>query len=166
MIQLLTIEKKVLYELPTSELFPNYGSVLKEAIKLQINLSGLFVESQTINNVVWRSLKFENMCFLNCTLINNSFLECEGKLEYIRCDLSRLKIKKSKLSLSTFDNCDISNLSFRNSKNYHFIFTNCNLTGSIFKNNELRCFWFRNCQLSNIESSNLQSKKVRLLYHS
>lgn len=156
MIQLLSKEKKILYELPKSELFPNYGSVLKEAIKLQINLSGLFVESQIINNVVWRSLNFERMVFLNCTLINNSFVECEGWLEYINCDLRRLKIKKSKLSATTFDSCNISNLSCRNSKNWHFTFTNCNLTGSIFKNNELKAFSFKDCQLSDSHFENCE----------
>lgn len=43
-IQLLTQEKKVLYELEQSDLFPDYRSVLQEVITLKIDLTYLSAE--------------------------------------------------------------------------------------------------------------------------
>ncbi|PVX49883.1 hypothetical protein C7377_1521 [Balneicella halophila] len=51
MIQLKTIEEEILYELPKSDLFQNYRSVLIEAIAHGINLKNLSVVSENINNV-------------------------------------------------------------------------------------------------------------------
>ncbi len=148
-IQLVTIDDKVLYELPKSEMFPDYVSVLREAIKLQVNLDQLLVESRIINNVVWHSFNIGTIHFRNSIITNNLFENCTGTIECSNCDLDRLKIKKSNLETSNFYNCKITNLSFRTSESYHFIFEHCNLTGSVFKKNNLSSFWFNFCQLSN-----------------
>lgn len=87
MIQLITSDNKIIYELEKSELFPDYRSVLMEAISYHIDLAGLLVESENIDNIVWEGINMCNITFRNCSMKRNEFVECFGKgLCFDGCD--------------------------------------------------------------------------------
>ena len=116
MIQLITSDNKIIYELEKSELSPDYRSVLMEAISYHIDLAGLLVESENIDNIVWEGINMCNITFRNCSMKRNEFIECFGKgLCFDSCDLTSLKIKKSNLNELHISNSNLSLLSFRNS---------------------------------------------------
>lgn len=157
-IQLLTDKKKVLYELEQSELFPDYRSVLCEAIALNIDLTDLCVELETINEVIWKGINLKGIFFKNCSMRKNEFIECNLKYVSINnCDFQSSKFKKStiinfyitntnSLAMSfknctlndgLFLSCNLGKTNFYNCKSDHVSFNSTNLTETFFKDCEI-----------------------------
>ncbi len=149
MIQLITDDNKIIYELEKSELFPDYRSVLKEAIALNINLKGLVVKSELIDNVVWRGIDMSLVSFEDCSMKRNEFIECFGKIVgFHACDLTSLKIKKSNIEDLSLVDCNLFRLSFRNSVAYNIHMLNCNCGKSSFYKSDIKHTGFHTTNIS------------------
>lgn len=156
-IQLKNTDAEVLYELEESEQFPDYRSVLCEAIALKIDLTSLRVEDEQIDGLIWKEINVSSLFFANCSMKNSEFIDCEATFYISSCDLtsSRMKnckitgihisdsnlkafkVKDSKLdgfitasncSDATFYNSDLSRICFHTTQLFDTVFKNCNLT--------------------------------------
>lgn len=150
MIQLLTKDKTVLYELQKSEMFPDYCSVLLEAIAHKINISGLYVDSEKIDGVVWRGVNLDFVSFFNCSMIKNSFFECSGNLQCFKCNLEQSKIKDSQFKSVDLSDCTLLNASFRCSSIGRCFIIDCNLGNVLFNNIHFNNISFHFCNLTNV----------------
>lgn len=149
MIQLLTIDNEIIYEIEKSELFQDYRSVLIEAIAYNIDLSNLYVNSECIDNVVWAGVNLKNAKFTNCSMKNNKFIDCNYHgVNFNACDLERLKIKNSTLRDFHIDNCNLSFLSIRQSYVINNFTIGCNCKSSLFFETEINNTRFDSCDLS------------------
>lgn len=167
MIQLLTDDKKVIYEQQQSEMFPDYCSVLREAIAYGISLEGLCVKSENIDNVYWRGTNLKSVSFRNCSMKRNTFLDCTGILHCYECNLDQSKFKDSKFKDIYISNSVLSKLSFRNALSEQSFLVDCDLTNSIFWESRLKNTTFHTCTLPHtlfyrctLESLNLLHKTI------
>ncbi|MDX9883731.1 MAG: pentapeptide repeat-containing protein [Prolixibacteraceae bacterium] len=159
-IQLLTQEKKVLYELDQSGLFPDYRSVLCEAIALKIDLTGLVVDSEQLDEVIWRGTEMKSVLFRNCSLKKNEFIDCNISGLYIgNSDFSSSKFKKSALNDFHILNSDFSKTRFKDCSMWNHFFLDCNFNKAAFYNckvddisfnsTNLPGTFFYNCRINN-----------------
>lgn len=149
MIQLITGDNKIIYELEKSELFPDYRSVLVEAIVLNLNLKGLLVASKQIDNVVWKGVDMSGIRFENCSMKRNEFVECFGKIvSFHTCDLTSLKIKKSNIEDLYIIDSNLFRLSFRNSFAYNIYMLNCDCRNSSFYKSDIEYAGFHTTNIS------------------
>ena len=149
MIQLITSDNKIIYELEKSELFPDYRSVLMEAISYHIDLAGLLVESENIDDIVWKGINMSSITIRNCSMKRNEFIECFGKgLCFDSCDLTSLKIKKSNLNELHISNSNLSQLSFRNSCSCNSFIIGCDCRNSSFYESDIRQTGFHTSNIS------------------
>ncbi|TNJ41357.1 pentapeptide repeat-containing protein [Tamlana fucoidanivorans] len=137
MIQLVSKEGKIIYKLPTSEMFPNYRSVLVEAIAIGVDLSKLHVVGEDINNVNWERASFNELSFENCKMVNNAFKNCTATLRFESCDISRCKIKNSIISDLNATNCEAANVVIQKTKIDYGQIDRCNLANLRIENSHL-----------------------------
>ncbi|MCF8359263.1 MAG: pentapeptide repeat-containing protein [Prolixibacteraceae bacterium] len=158
-IQLFTQEKKVLYELEQSELFPDYRSVLSEAIALKIDLTGLVVDSEQLDGMTWLGTEVNSVFFRNCSLKKNEFINCNFNGLYVGdCDFTSSKFKKSTLndlhilnsnySKARFRNCSASNLFFLDCNFNKAAFHNCRIDDIAFNSTNLSETFFYSCKIN------------------
>lgn len=149
MIKLISIDNKVLYELEKSELFPDYRSVLKEAIALQIDLTRLLVESECIDDIIWSEINMDGIIFKNCSMKRNKFIGCFGKeLSINSCDMTNLKFKNSTFNLLHISDSNLSLISFRNSKLYNSFIIDCNCSSALFFESNIEATGFHTTNIS------------------
>lgn len=149
MIQLLTKDKIILYELQKSEMFPDYCSVLKEAIAYDVSLDGLRVDSENIDGLVWRGINLESVSFHNCSMKRNTFSECIGDLQCFNCNLEQLKIKHSQFQNIDFSDCILLNSTFKDSSSVSSFIIGCDLANVAFSNSHFNNISFHFCNLTN-----------------
>jgi hypothetical protein len=149
MIQLLTRENDIIYEVAKSELFQDYRSVLREAIAYQIDLSNLFVDSECIDDVAWYGVNLTNATFINCSMKKNTFLDCvfDG-LQLDNCNTSNFKIRNSTINDLHFNNCDLSSSSIVNSFVNNGLFIDCDCKKSLFLKSKIRNLAFNSSNIS------------------
>lgn len=148
-IQLLNHQKKVLYELEKSELFPDYCSVLKEAIAYNVDLTGLLIESEYIDGVVWRGVNMKGITIKNCSMRGAKLLECYGdNLSFDSCDLSGLKVQKTKLNGVYISDSNLIGLSFRNSSSNNAFIDCSNCSKASFYESNIENTTFHTCNIS------------------
>lgn len=148
-IQLLTKEKKVLYELEQSDLFPDYRSVLREAIALKIDLTGLVVDSEQLDGITWLGTDINSVFFRNCSLKNNEFINCNIDGLYVGdCDFTSSKLKKSNLKDFHILNSDFSKASFKNCTMATHFYLDCNFNKATFYNCKIDDIAFDSTNLS------------------
>lgn len=159
MIQLLRDNGDLIYELEKSELFPDYPSVLKEAIALSIDLTGLLVISENLDNVIWKNQNLQSLHFKKCSLKKSVFDACyAGHLYFEDCDVTGLKVKKSTCNHLSFSACTAESASFRNSdisaldvwesNCCHATFSNCKIDHFSFHTSNLSDALFQNCDIA------------------
>ncbi len=149
MIQIKTFKNNVLYELEQSELFPDFSSVLKDAIVNQIDLQNLYIESENLDHIVWNTINIKNLKFKNCSMVGGQFTNCYGDhLTFENCNITRLKIKKSKIEDLSIRNCKASSISIRNSCLLSSTIELCECISASFDNSNLLGFRFYSCNLS------------------
>ncbi|MCW0483319.1 pentapeptide repeat-containing protein [Gaoshiqia sediminis] len=155
-IQLLNDKNKVLYELEQSELFPDYRSVLREAIALNLDLTGLRVESESLDEVTWNGASLTGVSFLNCSMKKNEFQDCTVTGLYLHsCDLSSSKFRKttlrdfhladSKSAKVHFSDCQFNNSFILSSSLSDARFYECGFFSSVFNSTGLSGSIFKNC---------------------
>ncbi|PHR86030.1 MAG: hypothetical protein COA80_19975 [Leeuwenhoekiella sp.] len=154
LIQLKTREGTVLYEQEQSALFPDYRSVLVEAIATGVDLDNLYIRGRKLDNLVFKGVKIKGLTFSNCIVVNARFEDCELEAFHISyCDCSRLKIKNSKLeghwSNSIFNGSSlrgmVSNLLYiEYCKMADTHFKDCVFTHISFHSVDLIKAWFEN----------------------
>ena len=148
-IQLLTQQKKVLYELEKSEMFPNYRSVLIEAIAYSVNLAGLHIESECIDDIVWRGTNMKGISIKNCSMRGAKLIECYGNtLSFDSCDLTGLKVKKSELNGLHISGSNLTQLSFRDSCSKNSLIVDTNCYNSSFYQSNIEYTVFHTCNIS------------------
>lgn len=145
MLQLLTDKGELLYELEQSAQFPDYRSVLVEAIATGINLNGLKVQGENLANITWRNITLESVFFYNCTMVNNRFENCflDG-VYFTNCNLQRLKVKRTSVHFVEISSCDATGSSFRELKGCNgFNFMKVDISKSVFYQCEMShaSFW-------------------------
>lgn len=150
-IQLLTDKKQILYELEQSELFPDFRSVLREAIALNIDLTNLSIESEMIDEVIWKGNDLKGVFFNNCSMKKNEFIECNLKSVYIsNCDCQSTKFKKTTIIDFDVMNTDSSMVSFKNCTLDNGLFLSCNLVKTNFYNSKTDHVSFNSTNLSEV----------------
>ncbi len=178
MIQLLTRDKNVLYELEQSEIFPDYRSVLGEAIALNVDLTGLYVESERLDEIMWRGNDLKWVTFSNCSLKRNEFIDCEFvQLNIYNSDLQLSKFKKSSikesqflesnLSKGRFSDCEMENVAFHDTNLAATFFLNCFINEGKFKNGDTNTDWIRDSYFigCTFSESNMESvKDISVIY--
>ena len=148
-IQLKTREEKVLYELEKSELFPNYRSVLVEAIALGIDLTDLYVVNEEINNVDWKGVLSNSLNFEKCSMKNNEFIN--GTYEFLgigSSDLTSSTFKTCKITSLHLDGSNLSHTKIRNSSWHSSFLIGCEFTNASFYNCDLPNIGFHTTNLS------------------
>ncbi|GGF72955.1 pentapeptide repeat-containing protein [Wenyingzhuangia marina] len=149
-IQIKTKNQTVLYELESSEMFPDYSSVLKEAITFNINLKGLCVVAENIDGVIWKETDLSNVSFYNCSMKNNVFYKCKGNVWITDCDLTNAKIKESDFTDIHIENTLMKKMSIRNSTISNPMLMSCNLEKTIFWKVIMPNAAFWDCNLSHV----------------
>lgn len=148
-IQLLTQQKKILYELEKSELFPDYRSVLKEAIAYNVDLKGLFIESECIDDVIWKGINMDGITIINSSMRGAKLIECNGNNMNIDCcDLTALKIHKSTLNGLHILNSNLKELSIRDSCSKNSFIDESNCSNASFYKSNLEATMFHTCNVS------------------
>ncbi len=148
MIQLLSKEQQIIFEIEQSEMFPDYTSVLKEAIAKNIDLRGLLVESKNIDHVSWKEVDLSSVYFKDCSMKRNEFHQCKGDLHCKNCDLTKTKIKNAKFSSLQLDDCNISHLIFDNTYSDSTFISSCNLQNASFYHSDIAGVNFIYCNLN------------------
>lgn len=148
-IQLLTQQKRVLYELEKSELFPDYRSVLREAIAYNIDLTGLFIESECIDDVTWKGINMDGIIIKNCSMRRAKLIECNGNnMSFDYCDLTALKVNKSTFNGLHILESNLTELSFRNSCSKNSFIDETNCSNASFYQSNLAGTMFHTCNVS------------------
>lgn len=148
-IQLLTQQNKVLYEIEKSELFPDYRSVLKEAIAYNVDLKGLFIESECINDVVWKGINMDGITIMNSSMRRTKLIECSGSnMNFDCCDLTALKVNKSTFNGLHILDSNLTALSFRNSCAENSFIDESNCSKASFYQSNLEGTMFHTCNIS------------------
>lgn len=148
-IQLLTQQKKVLYELEKSELFPDYRSVLREAIAYNVDLTGLSIDSECIDDVVWRGTNMKGISIKNSSMRGAKLIECYGNnLSFDSCDLTGLKVKKSELNGLHICDSNLTQLSFRDSFSKNSFIEDANCSNSSFYQSNIETTMFHTCNIA------------------
>lgn len=148
-IQLRTREGNVLYEQEKSELFPNYRSVLVEAIGLGIDLTDLYVKGEEINDVVWKGVNLSSVFFEECSMKKNEFIE--NTIEWLGMGFSDLigsKFKNCKIESLHISDSNVSHTSIRNSSWHSSFLIGCEFTNASFYNCDLPYIGFHTTNLS------------------
>lgn len=159
-IQLLTDKKQILYELEQSELFPDFRSVLREAIALNIDLTNLSIESEMIDEVIWKGNDLKGISFKNCSMKKNEFIECNLKSVYIsNCDCQSTTFKKTALvdltsrktdfSLMNSRDCTLDNSLFLECDLFKTNFYNCKSDYVSYNSTNLTEVFFKDCEITN-----------------
>lgn len=150
-IQLVDHHGHVLYELEQSELFPDFRSVLREAIAYKINLKDLNIESENIDGVMWRGVNLDSISMKDCSMKKSEFIECTGKwLQLNSCDLSHSKFKKTINNEMHISDCNLSFCSFRDVVSEGSFVIGCDLSKSVFYGCNLKGTRFHTCNLSDV----------------
>lgn len=132
-IQLKNSDGNVIYSLEKSDLFPDYHSVLKEAISLGIDLSKLNVKNENLDNISFNQSKLSGACFQNCSMKKVEFVECGGDSVSIdKCNLEGVKFKRFDLNNMHIANSDLSSSRFKDSRANNVFIIDCNLSKSVF----------------------------------
>lgn len=148
-IQLLTQQNKVLYEIEKSELFPDYRSVLIEAIAYNIDLRGLFIESECIDGIVWKGVNMNGVTIKNASMRRAKLIECYGKnINFDNCDLTGLKVKKSELNGLHVLDSNLTELSFINSCSKNSFIDESNCSKALFYESNIEATMFHTCNIS------------------
>jgi len=154
-----SLDNRILYSLEKSEMFPDYRSVLQEALAFGIDLTGLLVKDENIDNLQFNRFKINDVRFENCSMVNVQFIESEGdSIRFSGCNLNRIKFKRSKISEIHFykskmnkahfiksvfpdlhlDECNLSSSEFHECQINKSDFCNCNLPKTVFKHSSLQ----------------------------
>ena len=164
-IQLKTKNGRVIYELEKSDMFPDYKSVLREAISFSIDLEDLYVKSENLEGLVFSNTKSKSLNFEDCFLKGIEFINCElGYIQFKNCILFHSKYKKSKIKSLSFKNSDLKFSIFRNSALEELDLENIDISGSVFYKFSVQFISFRNSNLSNV-LFNLCSMETMNLYN-
>ncbi len=165
MIQLLTRDNQIIYEVEKSDLFNDYCSVLKEAIALKVDLSNLYVNSECIDDVIWNGLNLKCASFINCSMQNNTFINCDVQgLSLDTCNLTKLKIRNSTIKDLHANNCNLYSLSVRNSFINNGFIIDCNCKKSLFFQNEIDNFSFHTCDISEAQFNKCELIEIRFIH--
>lgn len=132
-----------------SEMFPDYSSVLREAIVYAIDLKGLHVDSENIDGLIWSECNLNSVSFHNCSMKRNVFFNCSGNLHCYNCNLEHSKIKHSQFADVYFSDCELIKLSVRDSISNNSFIVNSNLSDSTFWDSQFDTITFNSCNLTN-----------------
>lgn len=132
-MQIIVSKGKVIHSVELSELFPDYNSVLLDAIANGVDLTDLCVRNQNLEKFCFQGANIKGAQFKNCNLNKAEFSNCfsEGVL-FDQCDLSGIKVKTSNLQNAHFSSCNISNGRFVNTDLNNAFIIDCNLVNSKF----------------------------------
>lgn len=165
MIQLLTRDNKIIYEVEKSELLQDYRSVLIEAIAYNVDLSNLYVDSECIDDVVWNGVNLKNASFINCSMKNNAIIDCACQgLSFDTCNLMRLKIKNSIISDLYVNGCNMPFSSFRNSFLENNFIINSNCKRALFFESEMENFSFHTSDISETVFNKCTLSEVKFIH--
>ena len=147
-IEIKSHDNRVLYSLEKSEMFPDYRSVLQEALAFGIDLTGLFVKDENIDNLEFMRFKINNVRFENCSMVNVQFIESEGEsIRFSGCKLNRIKFKRSKIREVRFYDSEINDAHFIESDLPDLKLDECNLSDSEFLECRMNNTSFYHCHL-------------------
>jgi uncharacterized protein YjbI with pentapeptide repeats len=164
-IQLKTKADRVIYELEKSDMFPDYKSVLREAISYDIDLNNLYVKSENLEGLAFSNIKSKFLSFEDCFLKRIEFINCElGYIQFNNCFLSYSKYKKSNIKSLYFKDSDLKFSSFRNSVIEQLDLENIDISGSVFYRCLVQYISFQNSNLSDV-LFNYCSIETMNLYH-
>jgi uncharacterized protein YjbI with pentapeptide repeats len=149
MIEIKSYDNRILYSLEKSEMFPDYRSVLQEALAIGIDLTGLFVKNEIIDNLQFNRFKINNVRFENCSMVNVQFIESEGdSIRFSGCNLNRIKFKRSKISEIHFYKSEMNKAHFIKSNFPDLHLDECNLSSSEFHDCQINNSDFYDCSLT------------------
>lgn len=147
-IQLWTRERKVLYEQKASEMFPDYISVFKEAIALQIDLKGLYVDFKDFEGIDWLGTHFDDIEFIGCSLHKNTFTNCSGNLKLSACKISNSKFKSCDFEYMEISG-EIKQFNIIDCNFKEFKLTHCATENFGLTNNTIETCDIDNCDIRN-----------------
>jgi len=154
-IQLKTSKGKILYAVEKCELFPNYRSVLQVAIAYGIDLTGLDVENENLDGLIFRWVNLNSVSFHNCSMNKIEFIECKGKGVYFySCNLNRVKFKHSEINELYFDKCELKYTRYNQLTSENNFAIRCDFTKSNFSNSHLNNFGFNSSNLTDVVFNN------------
>ncbi|MFZ5431177.1 MAG: pentapeptide repeat-containing protein [Bacteroidota bacterium] len=163
-IQLISSQGEVLYELVQSELFPDYRSVLREAIAMSVSLENLVVRNENLDNLTWHNQDLRSVSFIDCSMVKTEFFECTiDNISFKNCALDHLKIKKCTVNKLSISESKVNHARIRNSSLVNVDFYHVQMGDASFFNvdiNDLYCTGsdlsgsvFKQCNLKNIRFS-------------
>lgn len=156
LIQIKDKENRVIYQQRKCELFPDYKSVLREAIAYGIRLDNLFIVSQNLDGLSFDQCVSTKMSFKNCSMQGVKFSNVShNKLSFSHCDLHRVKFKNIHINAFHAIKCDLSKSIFRNciyenSDIDFFQVFDSDLSDSLFIDSVLHDACISNTLLSNV----------------
>ncbi|MCC4214410.1 pentapeptide repeat-containing protein [Leeuwenhoekiella parthenopeia] len=168
--QLKSREGVILHQQPQGLLFPDYRSVLEDALTKNIDLTGLSLKDEDLSNLKWIGVRATELYFKNCSLTNNRFEDCRFNYFSLQhCDCSHSVFKDTDLRYGHWSNlildhvrfltmpnmelfiidCSCKAVLFRNCNLSHITFHSVNLTQTTFKNSRLGYAAFINAETTN-----------------
>lgn len=160
-MQIIDTKGNILYSIEQSELFPDYRSVLLDAIANGIDLTNLSVENQNLQKIYFQGVNLCNASFKNCDMRGVEFINCiANDIDFDQCNLIGLKIKKSNFCNSGFNRSNISNASIGNSELNESWIKNSNLSNTnAISSNFISCAFY-DCNLESSKFSQAQAENI------
>ncbi len=160
-MQITDSKGNVLYCIEQSELFPDFRSVLLDAIAHGIDLSNLYVENQDLQKMYFQGVNLCDAEFKNCNMRGAEFINCiANDIFFDQCNLISLKIKKSNFYDSGFNCSNMSNANISNSNLNSAYITKSNLSNINASNSDFLNSSFIDCTLESSKFSKIQAKNV------
>lgn len=139
----------MIFELEKSDMFPDFCSVLNEAIVNKINLNELHIDSENIDNFQWQSFDLSLIYFSNCSMKKNVFSNCTGVLNFSNCNLSHSKINNSNFNSTHISDSIMNAMNIKNSSFINSFIIASEIQNTTFWNTNLSHIGFHTCTLSN-----------------
>jgi len=154
----------ILYSIEKSDLFPNYRSVLTEALIRGINLDGLFVENENLDRIIFQQTALNGLTLKNCSIERAEFIKCEiNGFHSINSNLKGIKIKHSKISNLHLDASDVTNSRFQSNSIPNAFLIDSNISDSEFHNCNIDSTAFHSCGIKNVKFENCSLCEVKFL---